>query len=137
RRMSAPLDAAGSVELAVVERSGWPESRHIGAAVLVDADGAVVRSLGDPGALIYPRSTLKLVQATAVALLGVAFDEVATALSAASHAGTDAHVEVVARMLADAGLSEDSLRCPAELPSDPTARRHAEGPRRITMNCSG
>lgn len=82
--MTGPLDAAGSVELAVVTRSGWPESRHLGAAVLVDADGTVVGSLGDPDALVYPRSTLKLVQATAALLLGVVFDEEETVLSAAN-----------------------------------------------------
>lgn len=135
--MSAPLDAASSVELAVVERSGWPESRHLGAAVLLDRDGDVVAALGDPTRLIYPRSTLKLVQASAVQLLGVAFDPVATVLSTASHAGTPAHVAVVERMLADAGLTADALRCPAELPADPASRRDADAPARITMNCSG
>ncbi|WP_167052021.1 asparaginase [Salinibacterium sp. ZJ77] len=135
--MSAPLDAASSVELAVVERSGWPESRHLGAAVLLDRDGDVVASLGDPTRLIYPRSTLKLVQASAVQRLGVTFDPVATVLSTASHAGTPAHVAVVERMLADAGLTADALRCPAELPADPASRRDADAPARITMNCSG
>lgn len=135
--MSPALDVAGSVELAVVERSGWPESRHVGAAVLVDASGAVVRSLGDPSALIYPRSSLKLVQATAVELLGVVFDPEQTVLSAASHAGTPAHVAVVERMLLDAGLDAAALRCPADWPSDPAARRQAASPAAITMNCSG
>ncbi len=135
--MTRPLDASGSVELAVVERSGWPESRHLGAAVLLDADGGVVASLGDPSRLVYPRSTLKLVQATAVQLLGVVLDPLATALSAASHAGAPEHTAVVERMLRDAGLSPDDLRCPAELPGDPEARRSAQAPARITMNCSG
>lgn len=135
--MTGPLDADGAAELAIVERSGWPESRHLGAAVLVDADGAVVSSLGDPGALIYPRSALKLVQATAVELLGVVFDEEGTVLSAASHAGTPAHVAVVERMLAGAGLDASALRCPADWPGDAAARRAASEPLRITMNCSG
>lgn len=135
--MSAPLDAAGSAELAVVERSGWPESRHLGAAVLVDPDGTVVRAIGDPTALIYPRSSLKLVQATAVELLGVVLDPEQTVLSAASHAGTPAQVAVVERILADAGLDESALQCPADWPSDPTSRREAADRRRITMNCSG
>jgi len=135
--VTAALDAASSVELAVVERSGWPESRHLGAAVLVDADGRAVRALGDPTALIYPRSTLKLVQAVAVELLGVVFDAEQTVLSAASHAGTPAHVAVVERMLADAGLDASALRCPADWPGDPAARRAASAPLRITMNCSG
>jgi len=135
--VTSPLDAAGSVELAVVERSGWAESRHLGAAVLVDADGALVRTLGDPSALIYPRSSLKLVQATAVELLGVVFDPEETVLSAASHAGTPAHVAVVERMLTGAGLDADTLRCPADWPSDPASRRAASAPAPITMNCSG
>lgn len=135
--MTGPLDADSSVELAVVERSGWPESRHLGAAVLVDADGDVVRSLGDAAALVYPRSTLKLVQATAVELLGVVFDEEETVLSAASHAGTPAHVAVVERMLASAGLDASALRCPADWPGDAAARRAASEPLAITMNCSG
>jgi L-asparaginase II len=135
--VTAALDAASSVELAAVERSGWPESRHLGAAVLVDADGRAVRALGDPTALIYPRSTLKLVQAVAVELLGVVFDAEQTVLSAASHAGTPAHVAVVERMLADAGLDASALRCPADWPGDPAARRAASAPLRITMNCSG
>jgi len=132
-----PLDAGSSVELAVAERSDWPESRHLGAVVLVDADGAVVRALGDPRALVYPRSTLKPVQATAVELLGVVFDEEETVLSAASHAGTPAHVAVVERMLGNAGLGASALRCPADWPGDPAARRAASEPLRITMNCSG
>ncbi len=135
--MSSPLDVASSEELAVVERSGWPESRHLGAAVLVDADGTVVRAVGDPAALIYPRSALKLVQATAVELLGVVYDDEEMVLSAASHAGTEAHVAVVERMLSKAGLTEDALRCPADWPSDPVARGAATERRRITMNCSG
>jgi len=135
--MSSPLDAANSAELAVVERSGWPESRHLGAAVLVDSDGAVVASVGDPTALIYPRSALKLVQATAVELLGVVFDPEQTVLSAASHAGTPAHVAIVERMLADAGLDAHALRCPADWPSDPASRRAVAAPAAITMNCSG
>lgn len=135
--MSAPLDAAGSVELAVVERSGWPESRHLGAAVLVDSRGDVVQALGDPTALIYPRSTLKLVQAAAVELLGVVLDAPQTALAAASHAGTPAHVAVVESMLADAGLDASALRCPADWPGDRAARAAASAPLPITMNCSG
>jgi L-asparaginase II len=135
--VSGLLDAASSVELAVVERSGWVESRHLGAAVLVDAEGRVVRALGDPTALVYPRSTLKLVQAAAVELLGVVFDTEQTVLSAASHAGTPAHVAVVERMLADAGLDASALRCPADWPGDPAVRAAASEPLAITMNCSG
>jgi len=64
------LDADGCVELARVERSGMIESRHLGAAAVVGPGGDVVRSLGDTDALIYPRSTLKPLQAIAVLRAG-------------------------------------------------------------------
>ncbi|MCU1546312.1 MAG: asparaginase, partial [Homoserinimonas sp.] len=53
--MTRGLDVDGVRELAVLERSGLAESRHLGAAVIVDADGAILQSLGDVRSLIYPR----------------------------------------------------------------------------------
>lgn len=135
--MPAPLDASSSVELAVVERDGFPESRHLGAAVLVDAGGRVVEALGDPAALIYPRSAVKPLQATAVLGTGLLLEGEQLVLASASHVGSAAHVAVVERMLADAGLDEGALACPAEWPADAASRSAAAGPRRITMNCSG
>ena len=135
--MPAPLTVEGSVELAVVERDGFPESRHVGAAVLVDADGRVLEALGDPAALIYPRSAVKPLQATAVLSTGLALVGEELALATASHAGTPAHVAVVERMLASAGLDESALQCPADWPLDSAARTDAAERRRITMNCSG
>jgi len=135
--VTGPLSAEGSVELAVVERDGYPESRHLGAAVLVDADGRVLESLGDSSALIYPRSAAKPMQATAVLGTGLALVGEQLALATASHAGTPAHVAVVERMLADAGLDETALQCPTDWPLDSTARTDAADRRRITMNCSG
>ncbi len=44
-------------------------------------------------------------------------------------------------ILADAGLSEEDLRCPADWPEDEATRhrliRDGEGPSRVRMNCSG
>jgi L-asparaginase II len=135
--MADVLDASGSVELAVLERSGMVESRHLGAAVLVDAEGNERASLGDPSRLIYPRSALKLLQATTVLATGVELDDEQLVLAAASHSGTDRHIAVVERMLADAGLAETALHCPYDWPLDSESRRAAGAPRRITMNCSG
>lgn len=135
--MPASLSAETSVELAVVERDGFPESRHLGAAVLVDADGGVLDSWGDAGALIYPRSAAKPMQATAVLGTGLVLRSDELALATASHTGTPAHVEVVQRMLAAAGLDESALQCPADWPMDSAARTSATARRRVTMNCSG
>jgi L-asparaginase II len=131
------IDAAGSVELAVLERSGEIESRHLGAAVLLDADGSILDSLGDPAALIYPRSAVKPLQATAVLGTGLTLEGEELVLATASHAGTPAHVAVVERILASAGLDESALQCPLDWPLDGAARHAADAPRRITMNCSG
>lgn len=135
--MSHPLGPDGAVELARLERSGLVESRHLGAAVVVDADGRTVTALGDVDALVYPRSALKLLQATATLGTGVALDDEQLVLAAASHAGTAAHVAVVERILAGAGLGETALHCPFDWPTDAESRRAASAPRRITMNCSG
>jgi L-asparaginase II len=136
-----PLDLAGVRELAVVERSGLIESRHLGAAVVLSPEGSVEREIGDGTALVYPRSSLKPVQAITVMRNGATVDDEQAVLASASHSGTEEHVSVVRAMLQRAGLSEDDLRCPADWPGDADARFRARsdglGPRRITMNCSG
>ena len=136
----SPLDATGIVELVVVERGGMVESRHLGAAVVVDAGGAVLDSLGNPDALVYPRSSLKPLQALTVLDCGVDLDGEELVLATASHSGTERHVAVVRRMLESVGLSEDALHCPPDWPLDSTAQAQARvggERRRVTMNCSG
>jgi L-asparaginase II len=138
---SRALDSAGAVELAALERSGMVESRHLGAAALVDRTGSVIRSLGDTSALIYPRSALKPLQAIAVLRSGAPLRGVALVLAAASHAGSREHLAVVRSILDDAGLDEDALQCPVAWPF---GREYANDliragrrPTRAHMNCSG
>ena len=118
---STPLDAAGSVELAVLERSGMIESRHLGAAVVVAPDGSMLRELGNASAVIYPRSSLKSLQAIAILRSGLELDGERLALAAASHTGTARHIAVVHDILASAGLDESALQCPADWPSNADA----------------
>ena len=59
------------VPLAITDRSGFDESVHAGAVVVVDAAGDVLFSAGDPGVLIYPRSANKPMQADAMLRCGV------------------------------------------------------------------
>lgn len=135
------LTADGSVELAVIERSGLVESRHLGAAALVDADGRVLRAVGDVHATVYPRSTLKPLQSIAVLGTGARFADDELVLATASHCGSPEHVAVVERMLAADGRDASALQCPAQWPLGARARsdRRAAGlgPARETMNCSG
>lgn len=138
---AAVFSGEQAVELAVVERSGFIESRHVGSAVVLAPDGAIVRSLGAPEAPIFPRSSLKPFQAVAVMGAGVPLEGAAAVLATASHGGTPAHLSVVRGLLAQAQLTEDALLCPPDWPLDAKAReqviRAGESKKPLFMNCSG
>lgn len=133
--------ATDAVELAVVERSGFVESRHAGIAIVLGADGSIVERLGDPNALILPRSSLKPLQALACLTAGAPLDGERLGLATASHSGTDRHVEVVRGILDSVGLDERALQCPPAQPGDEATRtrlvREQTEPARLRMNCSG
>ncbi|MFI5084403.1 MAG: asparaginase [Actinomycetales bacterium] len=139
--MPQTFQAEDAVELAVLERSGFVESRHLGAAVVLAGDGTVVTSLGDIGTPIYPRSSLKPLQALASMQSGVPLRGAQVALACGSHVGSLDHLDVASGMLAAAGVREDQLGCPAAWPRDSEARawlvRHDRGKSRLAMNCSG
>ncbi|HWI31015.1 MAG TPA: asparaginase [Microbacterium sp.] len=139
--MPQTFAVADAVELAVVERSGFVESRHAGSAVVLSPDGDIVGSYGAVGALVLPRSSMKPLQAVACVTAGAALEGERLALATASHSGTDRHVAVVSDILDQGGLGENDLACPAAWPADPSTRdelvrAHAQ-PARIRMNCSG
>ena len=113
------------------------ESRHLGAAVVLSPDGSELRRLGNPDALIYPRSTLKPMQAIAVLRAGVTLTDEQLVLASASHTGSQRHQDVVASTLSAYGLTEDNLRCTPDWPADSVTRRASDAPRRLAMNCSG
>ncbi|WP_423922742.1 asparaginase [Frigoribacterium sp. 2-23] len=146
--MSSPTPAspatASSVdlaELAAVVRSGIVESRHLGWLVALDAEGGVAADLGRGATQVLPRSTTKPVQALACLLAGADLTGEELAIAAGSHTGEDAHVEVVRRLLARAGLDDDALGCPVDWPEDEPTReqliRDGETRSRVRMNCSG
>ena len=139
--MPQTFAATDAVELAVVERSGFVESRHAGIAIVLAADGTIAEKLGDPSALILPRSSLKPLQALACLSAGAPLEGERLALATASHSGTDRHVAVVRDILALAELGEAALGCPAAWPGDTSTRdelvRELGQPSRIRMNCSG
>ena len=144
-----PADVAGGSvagELAVVVRSGVVESRHLGHAVLVDPDGEVVVSAGDPRTTFFPRSSLKLWQAASIRRAGACHDGEpldgdALALTAGSHTATPRHVTLALAMLTRCGLDADALQCPTALPGDDDAcaevLRGGGEATRIAYNCSG
>jgi L-asparaginase II len=127
--------------LADVVRSGFTESRHRGSIAVVAADGTVCYRAGTIDVPVFPRSSNKPMQATAMLTAGLDLDGELLALAAASHAGEDFHVAGAQKILDGAGLTEDALHCPPDLPGDEEARDAVllagGGKRRLYFNCSG
>jgi L-asparaginase II len=141
---SAPKGTAAlhdSAELAVVERSGFVESRHAGSAVVLGPDGSVLRSIGDPAAPVFPRSALKPFQALASMASGAELDPEELVLASASHTGTEEQAKIVRRVLKKGRLGISALQCPADWPEDGASRDQlvagGHGPLSIFHNCSG
>ena len=123
-------------------RSGLVESTHAGSVLALRPDGSVALALGHVDRPIYPRSSNKPLQAVALLEAGwQPVDDECLALATASHSGLPAHLEVVRRTLSAAGLTEEALGCPAQLPLDEQAAhellRSGGAASRLTMNCSG
>jgi L-asparaginase II len=128
--------------LVEVWRSGFLESAHRGALVVLDAAGNVTFAAGAVDRPILPRSSNKPVQATALLAAGWApRSQAELAIGAGSHNGEAGHRELAASMLAAAGLGPDDLRCPPALPQHEAMRAawlvEGRAPDRLAMNCSG
>jgi L-asparaginase II len=133
--LSAPV-------VAEVIRNGLVESRHHGAVLAIDADGADVLALGDVDAPMFPRSCAKPLQTVGMLRAGWApGDDDQVVLACASHSGEPAHIAVVRRLLASAQLDPADLDNTPDLPLDPTAAwaviRAGGGPDALHQNCSG
>jgi L-asparaginase II len=121
-----------------VIRSGARESVHIVDVAVVDGDGRLVAWAGDPEQPAAYRSSSKPIQARASRDAGwTPSDARALAVACASHNGEPEHVEVVRAVLADAGLDEGALRCPADVPLYLPAVMGVKHRARIYHNCSG
>jgi L-asparaginase II len=131
----------GAAPIADVVRNDVVESVHSGHVVALDSSGAVAGSLGDPGAVVFARSSLKPLQAVAMLRAGLDLDGELLALASASHSGEDFHLDGARRILAGAGLSEADLQNTPDYPLDDDAAlawRSAGRPRAsVAQNCSG
>ena len=101
-------------------RGNLPEIVHPGAIAVVNAQGQLLRSAGDPQALSYTRSTLKPFQALPFVQSGglthFKFNQKQTALLCASHNGEDMHVTQVDEMLRKVGQPYQALQCGCHVP---------------------
>lgn len=138
---------SGSSFVPLVELTRGPivESVHQGALVIVNSQGRVLASLGDPALVMHLRSTAKpfqllpLIEQGAVERFALTPEEVA--VMCASHSGTDEHVAVITRLQAKMGLHEEELQCGVHPPLHEATWqamiRRGESPTPIRHNCSG
>jgi L-asparaginase II len=124
-----------------VVRSGLVEARH-DVTVVAAGPGGVIDRIGADDTPFYLRSAIKPFQAAVARRLGAGLGPEQTAVVSASHGGQPVHLAYVRAVLAEAGLTEEALRCPPARPLSPGAdRRAALGgdlqPRPIYHNCSG
>ena len=128
-----------------VWRGNIVESRHEVSVAVADGAGRMRAQAGDPGLLVFARSSIKPIQALPLVEDGIADrygltdDEIA--LVCASHNGEPMHVATARSILSRIGVSEETLGCGADRPFGDAAARAltaaGEKPRRIHNNCSG
>ena len=125
--------------LAEYVRDGVVESEHRGFLAVLNADGSLFKSLGDIDTKIFPRSTVKCAQASAMVRSGLVLEPRLLALAQSSHSGAAMHMDGAREILASVGLDEGALQCATDRPLG-DAERRAWGdkePVQIAMNCSG
>lgn len=138
-----PTVQAGAVPMIEVLRGGRVESVHMGHAAICGEGGTVVDAWGDPSAVIYPRSSCKMLQALPLIESGAAdaLTPAHLALACASHSGGAIHTDLAGRWLADLGLSDADMLCGCHEPWDRSARdgliRSGAEPCPLHNNCSG
>jgi len=131
-------DFRGEV-LAELTRNGLVESIHTGHLIMLNADGSVHKIKGSVDMPIFPRSSVKCMQASAMVRNGLKLEPRLLALVEASHSGAQMHQAGVLEILASVGLNESDLQCAFDKPLG-DAERIAWGDKaatRLAMNCSG
>ena len=127
--------------VARVIRGGFVESVHRGIGVVTAPDGSVERAVGVVTTPIFPRSSLKPLQALAALRAGAPLAGESLALACASHAGEPRHLQGVEAMLGASGLTVANLRNTPDLPGGEDARaawlRAGRGKEALAQNCSG
>ncbi len=137
-KSNRPLEVA-------VSRGAFVESTHIVDAIVVDADGSAVECWGIGEREIFPRSSVKALQALLLIESGAAdafeFEAKHLALACASHHATAAHVEEVGTMLSKACMDPTCLECGPMLPNQPKDQailvKNNVEPGAIHNTCSG
>lgn len=144
--MTEGSSSASSTELLVeVTRGPEVESIHRGALAVVDPQGRVVASCGDPDLATFVRSASKPFQAMVLHETGAIdrfrVSEEELAIVIASHSGEAFHLDLVRSLQGRSGVREEWLQCGPQVPFDPPTRsamrRAGEAPTPMHNNCSG
>ena len=127
--------------IVVASRSGFEESVHHGAGVTLDVDGSIGSTIGDPDLVVYPRSSLKPMQAHAMVGVGLDLPDELLSIACGSHDGSALHLDAVRSILDRFDLVEADLQNTPTRPSGDAARSAARaagiGPSALQQNCSG
>ena len=105
-----------------VTRGNIVEAIHYGSIAVVDANGKLVSSYGDPRAVAFLRSSSKpfqvlpFVEHGGVEHFGLTPRELS--VCCASHEGSDIHVQTVAGIQKKIGVEQSSLQCGVHMPGD-------------------
>jgi L-asparaginase II len=121
------------------------ESTHLGAIAVVDSQGTLLHSHGDPQTVAFLRSSAKPFQALPFVERGgvehFGFTQKELALACSSHETAQIHLDTVKEMQAKIGIQESDLQCGAHLPGDPSMLRFVikndVTPTANFNNCSG
>lgn len=121
------------------------ESVHYGSIAIVDSNGKLIASQGDPNMVAFLRSSAKPFQALPFVEGGGVehfdFTPRELSLSCASHEGSDLHVQTVEEMQEKVGIREDHLQCGVHMPGDADAFKsliiNDRSPAANRNNCSG
>jgi L-asparaginase II len=121
------------------------ENQHAGSVAVVDCNGRLVASAGDPHFVAFTRSTIKPFQALPFVLDGgpghFGFGPREIAVMCSSHSGEPTHVGTVSAMLDAAGLHAGALRCGCQVPLRFAASGETPAPGAsfsvLEHNCSG
>jgi L-asparaginase II len=128
-----------------VTRGNIVESVHYGSIAVVDSNGKLMASYGDPQAVAFLRSSAKPFQALpfvergGVEYFGLTPRELS--ISCASHEGSDLHVQIVGGIQQKIGVEESALQCGVHMPGDVEAFKslivNNKQPTPNQNNCSG
>ncbi len=128
-----------------VTRGNIVESIHYGSIVVVDSNGKLISSYGDPQAVAFLRSSAKPFQVLPFVEHGgmeyFGFTPRELSISCASHEGSDLHVQTVEGIQKKIGVEESALQCGVHLPGDVEAFKsliiNNKQPTPNQNNCSG